>query len=46
MVFSLPLVVVYVVLNVVLAAGGCFILCFKGRGRIRDLPKGGSEEFF
>ena len=39
-------VVVSVVLVVVLAAGGCFSLCFKERGRIRDHPKDGSEEFF
>jgi hypothetical protein len=42
---NILLVVVFVVLAVVLAAGGCFWLCFKERGRIRDHPTDGSEGF-
>jgi hypothetical protein len=45
-VLYVSLVVVSVVLDVVLASGGCFSLCFMEQGRIRDHPKDGSEEFF
>ena len=45
-VLSLLSVVVFVVLEVVLASRGGFNLCFKAQDRNRDLPKDGSGGFF
>ena len=44
-VLSILSVVVCVVLIVVLAAGGCFSLCFKELGRIHGRPMDDNEEF-
>jgi hypothetical protein len=43
---SLLSVVVFVVLDVVLASRSGFNLCFKAQDHNRDLPKDGSGGFF